>query len=366
MPPNPPVPGKFDEDPRVHFDKTSGKWQYEDDQTGSEYEWSGQAWIPIVPAAPALAREERIQKRKQGQKVAKPDVRPGKPGQATSAPKRTAVWVTNLPPNTTPELLASVFSKAGVLLIGDDGKPRVKLYYDDDGKFKGDALVMYFKEGSVDLAITLLDDTELELGAGYGNLRVREAEYDKSKSNESSKDGGKPQEKRKLTAEDKHRMSKRMRSLENKLAWHSDSASEDENEGPGSNQPSSRFSRIVVLKGMFKLEDLDKEPELLLELKEDVRDEAESLGTVTSVVLYDKEPDGVMTIKFKDGTAAQACVLKMDGRFFDGRKISAALYSGRERYRKSGGSQATGEDEEADEQKRLDNFADWLADGDDA
>lgn len=73
---------------------------------------------------------------------------------------------------------------------------------------------MYFKEGSVDLAVTLLDDTELELGAGYGNLRVREAEYDKSKGNESKKEGGQPQEKRKLTAEDKHRMSKRMRSLE--------------------------------------------------------------------------------------------------------------------------------------------------------
>lgn len=45
-------------------------------------------------------------------------------------------------------------------------------------------------------------------------------------------------------------------------------------------------------------------------------------------------------------------------------KISASLYSGRERYQKSGGGQAS--DEEADEQHRLDKFADWLADGDDA
>lgn len=79
-----------------------------------------------------------------------------------------------------------------------------------------------------------------------------------------------------------------------KLAWHSDSASDDENEETGNRQPtSSRFSRIVVLKGMFKLEDLEKEPELLLELKEDVRDEAESLGTVTNVVLYDVSAQGV-------------------------------------------------------------------------
>lgn len=87
---------------------------------------------------------------------------------------------------------------------------------------------------------------------------------------------------------------------------------------------------------MFLLEDLEKEPELLLELKEDVREEAETLGTVTSVVLYDvrilarrlltlqKEEDGVMTIKFKDTVAAQACIMKMNGRFFDRRRVGSS------------------------------------------
>lgn len=28
-----------------------------------------------------------------------------------------------------------------------------------------------------------------------------------------------------------------------------------------------------------------------------------------------------MTVKFKEATAAQACILKMNGRFFDGRKV---------------------------------------------
>lgn len=47
------------------------------------------------------------------------------------------------------------------------------------------------------------------------------------------------------------------------------------------------MNRVVVLKYMFKLDDLEKDPALLLELKEDVREEAESLGEVTSVILYD-------------------------------------------------------------------------------
>lgn len=304
-----------------------------------------------TPAAPVLAREDRIKKRKAGEKEQAP-----KPSKTSNqaGPKNTAVWVSNLPPDTTLEQLAGVFSKAGVLLIGDDGEPRIKLYYDENGKFKGEALIMYFKEGSVDLAITLLDDTELEFGAGCGNMRVREAEYQHSKSNHSKKSEGRPDQplqptdRKKLSTEEKQRMSKRMRTLEecvdrrnsmltlrSKLAWHSDEDSDAVESSAKSQGKPSPFNRVVVLKGMFRPEDLEKEPELLLELKDDVREEAESLGSVTSVVLYDvsthsqsnsetrpqKEPEGVITIKFKDPTAARACLLKMDGRYFDGRKV---------------------------------------------
>ena len=45
--PNHPLAGKFDDDPRVSFDKTAGKYQYEDDH-GQEWEWAEHAWIPIV------------------------------------------------------------------------------------------------------------------------------------------------------------------------------------------------------------------------------------------------------------------------------------------------------------------------------
>lgn len=46
-------------------------------------------------------------------------------------------------------------------------------------------------------------------------------------------------------------------------------------------------SRAVLLKHMFTLEELEKDLALLLELKDDVREECETLGEVTSVVLYD-------------------------------------------------------------------------------
>ena len=49
----------------------------------------------------------------------------------------------------------------------------------------------------------------------------------------------------------------------------------------------NRTSRVVVLKHMFTLKELEEDASLLLDLKEDVREECESLGEVTNVVLYD-------------------------------------------------------------------------------
>jgi HIV Tat-specific factor 1 len=46
-------------------------------------------------------------------------------------------------------------------------------------------------------------------------------------------------------------------------------------------------SRVVVLKHMFSVEDLEEDARLMLDLKEDVREECSTLGEVTNVVLYD-------------------------------------------------------------------------------
>lgn len=77
-----------------------------------------------------------------------------------------------------------------------------------------------------------------------------------------------------------------------KVTWHSD----DEDDDPlapigGAPRPGqNRYNRVVVLKGMFTLSDLERDPALLLELKEDVREECETLGQVTSCTLFDVSP----------------------------------------------------------------------------
>lgn len=58
------------------------------------------------------------------------------------------------------------------------------------------------------------------------------------------------------------------------------------------------------------------------------------LGPVTSVVLYDLEPDGVVSVKFKDVESAAACIKLMNGRSFGGSTVQASLASG-EKFKKS-------------------------------
>jgi HIV Tat-specific factor 1 len=98
----------------------------------------------------------------------------------TAAPrksKNTAVYVTRLPSDATADEVAARFSKCGVIEEDDEGDPKVKLYAKDDGSFSGDALVVYFKEESVSLAVAMLDEAELRIGENDTVMSVSQAEF---------------------------------------------------------------------------------------------------------------------------------------------------------------------------------------------
>lgn len=88
--------------------------------------------------------------------------------------------MTNLPLDVSVQEVSDVFSRCGVIAEEiDRGKPRIKLYTDDDGNFKGDALILYFRAESVDLAIQMLDDTDFRLGQAAlgGKIKVAAADF---------------------------------------------------------------------------------------------------------------------------------------------------------------------------------------------
>lgn len=92
----------------------------------------------------------------------------------------TAVFVTSIPLDAGFEEIHDVFSKCGVIAEEiDSGRPRIKMYTDEEGGFKGEALVVYFRPESVNLAVQMLDDSNFRLGVPgpLGPMRVQPADF---------------------------------------------------------------------------------------------------------------------------------------------------------------------------------------------
>ncbi|EST06532.1 RNA recognition motif domain protein [Kalmanozyma brasiliensis GHG001] len=299
----------------------------------------------------------------------------------------TSLYVTGLPLDATVDEIARVFSRYGVLLEDDSGNPRIKMYHDDKtGMFKGEALVVYFKPESVELAISMLDETSMRAAIGSAAasgpvLRVQRAEFptssngvnhtqpgpEKEKASKSSAETPSHGQRRNLSDQDRKKIAKRVARLETKLSdWRDESLSPTDETAPSTSAAVSagEGSRTVVLTKMFTLYELDSDPTLLLDLKQDVREECtDTIGGVTNVVLWDKEPEGIMTVKFQKREQAEACVSMMKGRFFAQRRIDAWISEGKPRFRRSGGGgDSDDEDGEGEEKKRKDAFASWLDD----
>lgn len=106
--------------------------------------------------------------------------------------------MTSLPSDSTLAEIDSVFSKCGVIAEEiDRGQPRIKMYEDDEGNFKGDALIVYFRPESVNLAIQMLDDTSLRLGEAE-KMRVQAADFSYKSQQEKPSGGGNKRDQKKV------------------------------------------------------------------------------------------------------------------------------------------------------------------------
>ncbi|KAL8937112.1 MAG: hypothetical protein Q9211_003852, partial [Gyalolechia sp. 1 TL-2023] len=261
-------PEDFDADERISFSKLDNKFILET-ADGEEFEFDDalKRWVPALDNA--LLEQQRQayavqgvdenepaqpQKKKRKQEYVNGENETGgranhsKKAKPTPEPrerKNTAVYVTNLPVDVSVQEVSDVFSRCGVIAEEiDRGQPRIKLYADDHGNFKGDALILYFRAESVDLAIQMLDDTDFRLGqaAPGGKMRVAAADF----SYKTQKDAP-----AKSNNKDKKKIIKKTQKLNNKLAdW-------DDDDPQAIRDTGSRWDKVVILKHLFTLKELE-------------------------------------------------------------------------------------------------------------
>lgn len=192
-----------------------------------------------------------------------------------------------------------------------------------------DSLAAYFRIESVNQAINLLDGADFRTGMS-GSMRVRQADPDRKRVPLRNSGDANRAPTSNLYRERTKRMTIQMNQ---KLAdWDDDDPRTEEIEA----MPTDRYGKTVIVKHMFTLQGLEKEPDLLNELPEDIRDQAreEEWGQILQIEIYDKEPEGVVRIKFADPEGAKKAVMKMDGRFFAGKQLVAYVPEKKEYYKK--------------------------------
>ncbi|OJD37763.1 nuclear mrna splicing factor-associated protein [Diplodia corticola] len=365
----------FDADERISWSKPDNKFILEE-ANGNEWEFDDRLkrWVPTVDKdlleqqgkayqvagvdeSEDVSEQIKAKKRKMnggGEGLNQPRKRRKRQGKNPQTSASSAVYATSIPLDATYEDIDKVFSKYGIILESPDSeKKRIKMYTDEQGNFKGEALIIYYRPESVPMVINMLDDTAFDFKQGAnGNMRVQVADssFKKQKVVEGDE---KPAWAPKKT--DKQRADAKRKEMQDKLT---DWGDNDGYELPtASDGAGTRWEKTVILKHMFTLHELEEDPEAEDDIQADIMEEAMKFGEVEKLYVFNEEPAGVVTVKFTDQAAAKQCVRAFNGRSFDGRTVLAYIADGKELFKKSK------RDDEAKEKARLEQFGRELQSG---
>ena len=244
----------------------------------------------------------------------------------------TNVFASGLAPDTTVERLGEYFSKCGLVRRDNlTDEPCVKLYKDEQGNFKGEGLVSYEKEESVALAIEMLDGDQI-MWPGH-TLSVSRATFTQKGAAYIAK------QKVQLSEEERKRLVLKKKEQASKLSWN-----EGDGEGAG--------MRIVVLKQVFHPDDARAAYNFYEELYEELEATMMKIGEVEKITIFQNNPDGVVSVRFKEGGAAEMAIETLHRSKMAGREVTCEYFDGITDYR----VKETAEVAKA----REEDFGDWL------
>ncbi|KAN0038693.1 hypothetical protein ACTA71_000879 [Dictyostelium dimigraforme] len=205
------------------------------------------------------------------------------------------------------EQISNYLKKCGYIKRNEYGRPIISLLVDNENQFTGCALVSFERKESVPIAILQYDETEI---TPNNIIRLRKATLEESRLHMVNEKSNKKQKK------------------SNK-----DKRGEYENEAKYGWADSE--SKTVIIKNLFSPEEAMDDPNFFNDLQTDLEDETHGCGKcgpISSIHIFEYNPDGVVSVKFVEFESAEKCVALMNDRFFDGRKLSANFYDGYSNY----------------------------------
>lgn len=110
--------------------------------------------------------------------------------------------------------------------------------------------------------------------------------------------------------------------------------SEDEDEDPYALKR-NKWNKIAIVRNAFTLQELEEDAAFLLDLKDDFRGEAEKHGIVRNVTVYDKEPQGIVAIRFDDFLAPERFRTAAMARRYNKRWLDITIAEDRPKFKKS-------------------------------
>lgn len=374
-----------DADERISYDKKHQQWVYEADDIEYHFDYDNDKWVPesdngqrkrrhstdeenetggdsvsgkesaAVPAAEKENREtiKRIKKERLAQM--REEIKKLKAASAGSVltaaselSPSSAIFVSQLPEDITLEELIESFEKYGMLAEDLNDEKRVKMYVDEAGAFKKEALIIYLNPASAKMAIDMLDGVYLRgpardkerINVQFARLKPKKEEEKKSSERASSG---------RLTEEDKRKLQQRKQELKRKLTeWDDDNSRVEDTK-------KRILGKQIVIRNMFRKMEFKSDAMLEQDIKEDIAEECQRMGITidtNKITVYDGS--GVVVVKFGDPELAGKCLDSFDGRFYDGLQLAVSVATG-ERYLRS--------DDAESEDGRLESFGKWIESG---